>query len=163
MTESKYIHQNIFPDNFICTAIYFFGNRKMLAWWLPITYIPYFIKCSLKRWTNMYMWPYIHMTTDKSQNPRIFEVGRDCWRSSGPTLLTQWDIPCSGPPRACCCRIKSRKLVNVSKEGHTSISPGNICVYNICLYLCLWYLSIFFYKIESGKNWDLWQQPIKIL
>lgn len=27
------------------------------------------------------------MTTDKSQNPRIFEIGRDYWRSSGPTLL----------------------------------------------------------------------------
>ena len=49
---------------------------------------------------------------------RMAELGRDLWRSSGPTpLLTHSQLP----------RTMSRQLFNISEDGGSTSSVGNLC------------------------------------
>jgi len=63
-----------------------------------------------------------------SQNHRMFEAEMDLWKSSGPTPHTQ-----AGPPKAGCSRTMSRRLLNISREGDSATSLGNLCQCSVTL------------------------------
>ena len=56
------------------------------------------------------------------------EVGRDLWRSSGPTLPAQ-----SRVNHSWLLRTVSSQLFNISKEGDPTTSLGNLLQCSVCL------------------------------